>query len=130
MKLKINIWGVEETYSIYCNEETQDFTIGEHQLPYSSEFMNRVINLIKDWPDDLEDNEKHDGIKYKIAYEVGKHQRVITANNKTPDNFYSLIYLINKYKPKTRKEVLDTEYRLYEIKKLLEKNNIDVGKLL
>ena len=104
MKIKIGIWTYSKIYSVYADDSTQDFSIGVQKLPFSQDFLTSAINVVKDWPDHIEDTNMRDGIIYKVTYNDGSVERTVTGNNKTPDNFNGLMRLVEKYTPKTKEE--------------------------
>lgn len=104
MKIKIGIITDEKRYSIYADESTQDFSVGIQKLQFSKDFLNRAINIVKDWPDHVENHNVTDGVNFKVTYNDGIIERTITGVNETPDDFIELMSLIHEYSPKTREE--------------------------
>ncbi len=103
MRVKIVIWGNARHYSIYADDVTQEYTYGLKQAKLPPNFIKQVVGIVRDWPDVLEDKSMTDGIHYKIAYEEGSTSRQIIGSNKTPENFSTLMYIINKNSPDNAK---------------------------
>lgn len=112
MKIDIVITSYIKNYSIYANKKTKEFIIDGQKLPFSKDFFKRAINIVKKWPDLLEESGVTDGITYKIVYGKAKHEKVLLGNNDVPEDFYELITLIRKFYPKTRKELIEEEIEL------------------
>lgn len=114
MKISIAIWTYSNTRSIYANKKTKEFSIDEHELPFSKKFLKNSVKIVKNWPDHIENPDKVDGVIYQITYGKGKHQRTITGNNKTPEDFGKLMSLIKEYTPKTNADKIMAELRNVE----------------
>ena len=116
MKIKIVIWSPQKNYSIYADEETGDFTFGlETKKEGVQTFVRQAIQIVKEWPDSVEDLNKTDGISYKIAYEDAEETRQLVGSNKTPETFPTLMYLIEKNRPNNKKFLAREEIRKREI---------------
>lgn len=116
MKIKIVIWSPQKNYSIYADEETGDFTFGlETKKEGVQTFVRQAIQIVKEWPDVLEDKDKIDGICYKIAYEDAEETRQLVGSNKTPETFPTLMYLIEKNRPNNKDFLAREEIRKREI---------------
>ena len=114
MRLKMAIWTYSDTTTADINEETKQFTINGEEVPYSQGFLVDAISVVRDWPDTLEDNNVHDGITYKITYNDGKTERTVCGNNKIPENFAVLTYMLEDHKPKTEEQLEEQWYKLKE----------------
>ena len=121
MKIKIVIWSYKKNYSIYADDVTGEFTFGlETKAEGAKTFVKQAIDIVKGWPDRLEDLSRVDGISYKIAYEDESEARQLVGANKTPENFTSLMYLINKNEPNNHQFLSKERERMKEIEKILE----------
>ncbi|MBE5738896.1 MAG: hypothetical protein E7354_04140 [Clostridiales bacterium] len=110
MKIKIAIWGTKQNYSIYADDTTNEFTFGlEKKTDGVQTFVRQAIDIVKAWPDRVEDNKIVDGVKYKIAYEDETGARQLVGANATPETFSTLMYLIHKHEPHNEKFLLQEE---------------------
>ncbi len=124
MKIKIVIWSREKTYSIYADDKTNEFTFGlESKKDGVKTFVRQAIDIVKDWPDRMEDTNMMDGICYKIAYENENGSRQIVGSNKVPETFSSLLYLIKKNEINNENFLLEEEKRKKEIAELLNSHD-------
>ena len=116
MKIKIVIWSREKTYSIYADDKTNEFTFGlESKKDGVKTFVRQAIDIVKDWPDRMEDTNMMDGICYKIAYENENGSRQIVGSNKVPETFSSLLYLIKKNEINNENFLLEEEKHKKEL---------------
>lgn len=116
MKIKIVIWSPQKNYSIYADEETGEFTFGlETKNEGVQTFVRQAIQIVKEWPDSVEDLNKTDGISYKIAYEDESGARQIVGSNKTPETFPTLMYLIERNRPNNKDFLAREEIRKREL---------------
>lgn len=99
MKLKIAIYTFGKIKSIYADEETNQFTIGDVEINKGvSSFIRTALSLIKNWPEKLVAEEgKGRDCHYKIAFEEGGTSKLIEADGKFPEDFYKLSNLIFSY---------------------------------
>lgn len=111
MKIDIGILTYSKILSVYVADDTQKFILDGQNISYSQDFLEDAINIVKNWPDHIEDNEMRDGVVYKITYNDGNVERTVTGNNKTPENFSDLTRLINRYIPKTREQRLRESFQ-------------------
>ena len=110
MKIKIRIWTMSKQYSIFADDQTKEFTIGLHNIKKGVEdFVREAIQIVKDWPDRLENLEVMDGISYKIAYDNGMTTRELVGMNQVPKNFVELMSLIEKKDPDTAEDAVREE---------------------
>jgi hypothetical protein len=113
MKIKIGIWTMSDIISVSSDSETKEFNINGQDLPFSENFLRSSISLVKDWEERVEDLQHHDGVIYKISYNDGQEERVLTGNNKTPENFSVLTSLIASYTPKTKEQLEDDDWNKF-----------------
>ena len=124
MKIKIVIWSQTSNYSVYADDATNEFTYGLHKKNDGTQtFIKQAIQIVKDWPDRIEDLEKLDGISYKIAYEDEKGSRQLIGSNKVPENFSTLIYLLQKNEPNNNRFLAEEEHRKRMIAESLDSLN-------
>ena len=110
MRFKMGVWTYSTVTSADINDETNEFSVNGTKVPFSQGFLHDAINIVKNWPDHIEDNDKTDGVVYKITYNDGQQERTVTGNNKTPEDFELLMYMLNQHVPKTEKERKDEEF--------------------
>lgn len=121
MKIKIVIWSPTKHYSIYADDSTNDFTFGLQKQPNGSQtFTKQAIQIVKEWPDKVEDLNKFDGISYKIAYVDEKNSRQLIGSNKVPETFSTLMYLIQKFEPNNQRFLAEEEQRKKTIVETLD----------
>lgn len=99
MKLKIAIYTFGKIKSIYADEETNQFTIGDVEInKAATTFIRAALTVIKNWPERLvaEEGEGSD-CHYKIAFEEDGTSKLIEADGKFPEDFYKLSNLIFSY---------------------------------
>ena len=109
MRIKIGIWTYTSVISADADGETKTFSVNGNTVPFSQEFLEKSVALVKEWPDHVEDS-LVDGVIYKISYNDGENSRTITGNNKTPDNFDKLVEMIHQFIPKTKEEIEKEEW--------------------
>ena len=98
MKIRIVIFSPTKEWSVMADEKTGEFRIGFKRIEKGlNDFVRDSINIVKEWPDELEDLSVLDGTKYRIAYDDGNTCRQLIGVNKLPDNFYKLRELIESY---------------------------------
>jgi hypothetical protein len=103
MRIRIEIWSSTSDYSVFADNETNDFTIGFNVLKSNTtQFISEAYNIIKDWPKELINLDINDGIKYNIEYFDGANTQCWTGANSTPKNFRELVFLIEDYNPDTK----------------------------
>ena len=125
MKIKIVIWSPTKNYSVYADESTNEFTFGlQNKSNGTQTFVKQAIQIVKDWPDRLEDLDKLDGISYKIAYEDENGARQLIGSNKVPENFSTLMYLLQKNEPNNNRFLAEEEYRKRMIAESLDSLNL------
>ena len=112
MKIKIAIWSMEKTYSVYADEQTNDFSIGMKRLEKGVDnFVKNAIEIVKDWPEEVYDDNMMDGISFQIAYEDESGCYVKIGRNKTPIGFNNLITLIRSHEPNNENFIFEEEQR-------------------
>lgn len=121
MKIRIAIWSYGHTYSIYSDDTTQVFNYGTRKVPFSKDFLNNAINIVKTFPDVVEDPNVFDGIKYKIAYDDNTVSRQVIGNNSTPKDWDKLMMLIDKHDP------MSIKYNTY-LRYLQEYSNKEINR--
>lgn len=104
---------MSDVISVSSDSETKEFNINGQDVPFSEEFLKRSINIVKYWEDCIKNLKQQDGVIYKISYNDGQEERVLTGNNKTPENFSSLTALIAKYTPKTKEQLEEEEWNRF-----------------
>lgn len=69
-------------------------------------FVDKAIDIMKDWPEKMIDFSILDGVEYKVTFDDGSGD-IINANGfgKTPENFEDLVKLIRKIKPTLEMEI-------------------------
>ena len=99
MKLKIAIYTYGKIKSIYADDETNEFSVGDTIINKgSTTFIHTVVNLVKDWPEQIvaEEGQGRD-VHYKIAYEDNGVAKVLEADGVFPKDFHKLSSLIFSY---------------------------------
>lgn len=125
MKIKIVIWSRTFNYSVYADESTNEFTFGLQKKSSGTQaFVKHAIQIVKDWPDRLEDLDIFDGISYKIAYEDENGARQLIGSNKVPENFSTLMYLLQKNEPNNNRFLAEEEHRKRMIAESLDSLNL------
>lgn len=125
MKIKIVIWSTTTNYSVYADDTTNEFTFGlQKKSSGAQSFVKQAIQIVKDWPDRVEDLDKLDGISYKIAYEDENGARQLIGSNKVPENFSTLMYLLQKNEPNNNRFLAEEEYRKRMIAESLNSLNL------
>lgn len=100
MKIRIVIWSTTKNYSVFADDSTNEITFGLQKKNEGAQtFVRQAIQIVKDWPDQVEDKNILDGISYKIAYDDGNVVRQLIGNNKVPEGFSTLLYLIQRNEP-------------------------------
>ena len=121
MKIKIEIITSANSYVVFANTLTCELWVnGNHfQVADADGFIVSAIEIVKDWPDIIENPSVSDGIKYTIAYDDDNIERVIVGNNAAPKNFGMLMDLIRQINPEIKLErEIKSEYN--KVKKMLK----------
>ena len=115
MRLKIAIYTNHRIKSIYADDETNQFTINDVVITKGiTTFIQSALSLIKNWPDKLvaeDEIAKEFDRHYKIAYEENGVSKLIEADGKFPDDFYTLSRLIFSYEDPIK---FKTQQKLFE----------------
>jgi len=125
MKIKIIIWSPTKNYSVYADDTTNEFTFGLQKKSNGAQaFVKQAIQIVKDWPDRVEDLNKLDGISYKIVYEDENGVRQLIGSNKVPESFTTLMYLLQKNEPNNLRFLAEEEQRKRLISESLDSLNL------
>lgn len=107
MRVKIKIRSQLLLVEIDANSET-------NTLLYDGEivecdvvgFVDKAIDIMKDWPEKMIDFSILDGVEYKVTFDDGLGNiRNAIGFGTTPENFEDLVKLIRKIKPTLEMEI-------------------------
>ena len=104
MKIKISISTPSKSYYVYADENDKQMMVNDMRKPLSHAFLTMAIDVVKAWPEMLEDAQSHDLVKYQIIYTDNDVTRTLVGNHATPENFNELMMLINSQIPKTNEQ--------------------------
>lgn len=99
MRIKMFIAYTHKQYSVLADDTNNTLVISsKHYDNKIGEFIKKVFEITKDWPEVCSDKSTFDDIHYQIEYlfDDGKKSRIFVGNNDSPDNFGALIALIEK----------------------------------
>ena len=107
MRVKIKIRSQLLRVEIDANSET-------NTLLYDGEivecdvvgFVDKAIDIMKDWTEKMIDFSILDGVEYRVTFDDGSGDiRNANGFGKTPENFEDLVKLIRKIKPTLEMEI-------------------------
>ena len=107
MRVKIKIRSQLLRVEIDANSETNTLLYdGEIIECDVVDFVDKAIDIMKDWPEKMIDFSILDWVEYKVTFDDGSGDiRNVNGFGKTPENFEDLVKLIRKIKPTLEMEI-------------------------
>jgi len=121
MRVKILIQSQRLNYCVNADSQTKDFRIDGHKIEGDCEsFMNNVISIVKNWPENLKGDRDESYLRYTVAYkDESRDVKKFEGSGGSPDNFRDLLVLIDN----TKQETLESPYDKLK-NDILDKNRI------
>jgi len=98
MKVKVYMQTLTESHILYVNDKKRDYVLVDtKETNYDAGiFIFTICDIVKDWPNKLEDKNILDGLEYRIIIKNKDKEREYILKNKFPENIYRLEMLINE----------------------------------
>lgn len=97
MKIKVYMQTVQEKNVLYVNDAKRDYVLlnAKETSFDADEFIFAICTMVKEWPNELKNDEITDGLKYRIEIKNGEVEKTYSFENKFPKDIYKLRHLIN-----------------------------------
>lgn len=108
MKVKIKIRSQLLLADIYADSESNILTYNDSNIEHDVvDFIKKVIDITKNWPEKMMDFSVFDGVDYRVAFEDDSGTiKDAMGFGSTPDNFEDLVALVRKLSPTAQEIIL------------------------
>lgn len=96
-KISLGISNLRKCFNLNLDYKTASAKLNEKPFEMDVRpFMEKVLKIVADWPENLADNSILDGLAYHVYVQKDAQIKKYQGKNKFPSNFFEFIKLLDE----------------------------------